>query len=133
PGHLYHGDFEHNQFTYALVYVERGYLDEALSSCRIALEREPENAEARYLIGMVYLKKQMRERARQSFEQTLQMKPSHPDTWANAWNNLGMLAAQEGRSDQAISDLNQAIRLNPEYTVALENLGNVYRQQHRWA
>jgi len=23
--------------------------------------------------------------------------------------------------------------LNPSYTIALENLGNVYRQQQRWA
>ncbi len=133
PGRWYGGEFHRNQFTYALVFLERGYLDEALAFCRLVLEQEPENAEARYLLGMVYLKKEMRKEARESFEQTLHTRPSYPDTWPDAWNNLGMLAAQEGRSEEAIAALKEAIRLNPGYTIALENLGNVYRQQRRWA
>ncbi|HEV2496070.1 MAG TPA: FG-GAP-like repeat-containing protein [Terriglobia bacterium] len=133
PGSLYGGEFHRNQFTYALVFMERGYLDQALASCQMVLEHEPENADARYLLGMIYLKKQMPKESRASFEQTLRSRPSYPDTWTNAWNNLGMLAAQEGRNDDAIAALKEALRLSPGYSVALENLGNVYRQQHRWA
>ncbi len=133
PGRLYGAEFHRNHFTYALVFLERGYLDQALASCQLVLEQDPENAEARYLRGMVYLKKQMRKEARESFEQTLHTRPRYPDTWPGAWNNLGMLEAQEGRNEEAISALKEAIRLNPSYTIALENLGNVYRQQHRWA
>jgi tetratricopeptide (TPR) repeat protein/peroxiredoxin len=133
PGRLYGGEFRRNQFTYALVFMERGYADQALSSCQLVLEHEPENAEAHYLMGMIYLKKKMNGEARASFERTVHTPPSQPSTWPDAWNNLGMLAAQEGRSEEAIANLKEAIRLNPGYTVALENLGNVYRQQHRWA
>ena len=133
PGRLYGGEFRRNQFTYALVFLERGYLDEALASCRLVLEQEPENAEVHYLLGMVYLKKQMAKEARESFERAVRTPPSQSSTWPDAWNNLGMLAAQEGRREEAISALQRAIRLNPSYTVALENLGSVYRQQHRWA
>jgi len=132
-GTLYGGEFHRNQFTYALVFMERGYLDPALASCQLVLEHEPENADAHYLLGMIYLKKQMPKEARASFEQTLRNRPSYPDTWTNAWNNLGMLAAQEGKNDDAIAALKEALRLSPGYAVALENLGNVYRQQHRWA
>lgn len=133
PGRLYGGEFRRNQFTYALVFMQSGYVDQALSSCQLVLEHEPENAEAYYLLGMIYLKKKMSAEARANFERTVHTSPSQPSTWPDAWNNLGMLAAQDGRSDEAIANLKQAIELNPGYTVALENLGNVYRQQHRWA
>jgi tetratricopeptide (TPR) repeat protein len=133
PGRLYGAEFHRNHFTYALVFLDRGYLDPALASCQLVLEQDPENAEARYLLGMVYLKKQMRKEARERFEETLHTRPRYPDTWPGAWNNLGMLDAQEGRSEEAISALKEALRLNASYTIALENLGNVYRQQHRWA
>jgi tetratricopeptide (TPR) repeat protein len=133
PGRLYGAEFRRNQFTYALVFMQSGYVDQALSSCRLVLEREPENAEAHYLLGMIYLKKKMTAEARASFLRTVHLTPSQPSTWPDAWNNLGMLAAQEGRSEEAIENLKEAIKLNPGYTVALENLGNVYRQQHRWA
>jgi len=133
PGRLYGGEFRRNQFNYALVFMERGYTDQALASCRLVLEQEPENAEAHYLLGMIYLQKQMNQEARASFERTIHTPPSQPSTWPDAWNNLGMLAAQDGRSEEAITALKEAIRLNPSYTVALENLGSVYRQQHRWA
>jgi tetratricopeptide (TPR) repeat protein/peroxiredoxin len=133
PGRLYGGEFRRNQFTYALVFHDRGYLDEALASCRLVLERAPDNAEAHYLAGMIYLEKHMPKEARASFEQTLKARPAYPGTFADAWNNLGMLAAQEDRNDDAISALKQAVRLNPKSVVALENLGNVYRRQKRWA
>ena len=133
PGHLYGGEFRRNQFNYALVFMERGYVDQALASCRLVLDSEPENAEAHYLMGMVYLKKKMNQEARESFERTVHTTPSQASTWPDAWNNLGMLAAQEGSPEEAISALKQAISLNHSYTIALENLGNLYRQQHRWA
>ncbi len=133
PGTLYGGEFHRNYFTYALVLLDRGYPEQAESFCWLVLEREPENAEAHYLLGMIYLQQQRSKEARASFERTLRARPTQPDTFANAWNNLGMLAAQEGRSNEAISAFQEAIRLNPGYTIALENLGNVYRQLHRWA
>lgn len=133
PGRLYGAEFHRNQFTYALVFMERGYVDQALASCQLVLQQEPENAEAHYLLGMIFLNKKMIAEARASFERTVHTAPSQPSTWPDAWNNLGMLAAQEGHTEEAIASLKEAIRLNPGYTVALENLGSVYRQQHRWA
>jgi tetratricopeptide (TPR) repeat protein len=133
PGDWYIDEFSHNHFTYALIFLERGYFDQARSFCRLALEKEPKSAEAHYLLGMAYLKKEMPAEARNNFEQTLKLPPAYPDTWPNAWNNLGMLAAQAGQNDEAIKNLLEAIRQNPNHVIALDNLGNVYRHQGRWA
>jgi tetratricopeptide (TPR) repeat protein/peroxiredoxin len=132
-GDWYAGEFSHNHFTYALIFLERGYFDQALSFCRLALEEDPESPEAHYLLGMVYLKKEMPTEAGDNFKRTLKFPPAYPDTWPNAWNNLGMLAAQAGQDDEAIKDLQEAIRQNPNNVIALDNLGSVYRRQGRWS
>lgn len=132
PGDWYAGEFSHNHFTYALIFLERGYFDQALTFCQLALEKDPKSAEAHYLLGMAYLKKEMPNDARENFEQALKYPPAYPDTWPNAWNNLGMLAAQAGRDDEALKDLQEAIRQNPNNVIALDNLGSVYRRQGRW-
>jgi len=133
PGTWFGGGFHRNQFTYALAFLERGYLDQALAFCRLALESDPENAEAYYLLGSVYLKKQMPKEAHDNFERALKLRPSHPDTWPDAWNNLGMLAAEKGDDEEAIKNLKEAIRQSPHHVIALQNLGNVYRRARRWA
>ena len=133
PGDWYGGDFHRNQFTYALVFMERGYLDPAIDACRLVVENDPTSAEAHYLLGSIYLKKQMSKEARENFEQALRLRPSYPATWSNAWNNLGMLAAEQGESEAARQDFQEAIRQNPSNVIAIDNLGNVYRQQKRWA
>jgi len=132
-GDWYAGEFSHNQFTYALIFLERGYFDQALTFCRLALKKDSESAEAHYLVGMTYLKKGMPNDARDNFEQALKYAPAYPDTWPNAWNNLGMLAAQTGQDDEAIKDLEEAVRQNPNHVIALDNLGSVYRRQGRWS
>jgi tetratricopeptide (TPR) repeat protein/peroxiredoxin len=132
PGDWYGGGVRRNQFTYTLAYLERGYPDQALASCRLVLQDDPENAEAYYLLGSIYLQKQMRTEAREGFQRTLQLRPSYPDTWTNAWNNLGMMAAQDGQAADAVQYLQKALEANPHHLVALENLGNVYRQQGQW-
>jgi len=132
PGDWYGGDFHRNQFTYALVFMERGYLDPAIDACRLVVENDPTSAEAHYLLGSIYLKKQRSKEARENFEQALRLRPSYPNTWSNAWNNLGMLAAQQGESESAIQNFQEAIRQNPSNVIAIDNLGNVYRQLRRW-
>ena len=42
------------------------------------------------------------------------------------------MAAREGRTEEAILDFQHSLKLNPEYLIALNNLGNAYRQAKRW-
>ncbi|HEV2117744.1 MAG TPA: tetratricopeptide repeat protein, partial [Terriglobales bacterium] len=125
-------DFQRNYLSYGSVFYQRGYFDPAQAFFQRALRDDPSSAEALYGLGSVYLKKGMPAEARQSFERAVKLPSSYPDTLPNAWNNLGLIAAQQGRIDQATQYFQEALRLNPNLLVALENLGNAYRQQKEW-
>jgi len=124
--------FRRNYLSYGSVYFQRGYYDQAQASFELAIRDDPSSAEARYGLGSVFLKKHKRVEARQSFESAVKLLSSYPDTLPNAWNNLGLIAAQDGRMMEATQNFKQALRLNPESVVALENLGSAYRQQKLW-
>jgi tetratricopeptide (TPR) repeat protein len=55
----------------------------------------------------------------------VELRPDYPE----AWNNLGMVAGQEGQMDEAIHYFQQALSEKPNYVIALLNLGNLYRRQ----
>ena len=125
-------EFRRNHLNYGSVFFQRGYFDQAEASFQLALRDDPSSAEALYGLGSVYLKQEKTAAARESFERVTKLQASYPDTLANAWNNLGLLAAREGRIAEAIPSFHEALRLNPEHLVALENLGNAYRQLKSW-
>ncbi len=125
-------EFGRNYLSYGSVFFQRGYMDQAEASFRIALRDDPSSAEALYGIGSVYLDQQKTAEARDSFERALKLRASYPDTLANSWNNLGLLAAREGRTGEASGYFQQALKLSPDHIIALDNLGSAYRQQKRW-
>ncbi len=132
PGVTSSLEFRRNYLNYGSVYFQRGYYDQSEASFRLALVDDPSSAEALYGLGSVYLKQDMNEDARESFERATKVLASYPDTLANAWNNLGLLATREGKTAEAISYFQEALRRNPDHLVALENLGNAYRQEKDW-
>jgi len=125
-------EFGRNYLSYGSVFFQRGYLDQAEVSFQIALRDDPTSAEALYGIGSVYLDQQKTAEARETFERALKLRASYPDTLANSWNNLGLLAAREGRTGEAIGYFQEALKLSPNHLIALDNLGSAYRQQKRW-
>ena len=125
-------DFGRNYLSYGSVFFQRGYYDEASAAFERALRDNPESAEALYGIGSVQLNQQKTAEARQSFERAIKVRASYPDTLANAWNNLGLISAREGKTDEAIGYFERALRSNPDHVVALENLGSAYRQLKQW-
>ncbi|HEV8039312.1 MAG TPA: FG-GAP-like repeat-containing protein, partial [Bryobacteraceae bacterium] len=132
PGNSATYEFGRNNLSLGSAFFQRGYFDPAEASFRQALRDDPSSAEAQYGLGSVYLKQEKLVEARASFEQALKLNATYPDTHPNAWNNLGLLATREGRTADAIRDFEEALRLNSNHWIALENLGNAYRQQKRW-
>ena len=125
-------EFRRNYLSYGSVFFQRGYFEQAQAFFALALRDDPASAEAQYGLGSAYLKKGQRAEARQCFERTVKLTASYPDTLPNAWNNLGLMAAQDGQMAEATDDFQRALQLNPEHEIALENLGNAYRQQKQW-
>jgi tetratricopeptide (TPR) repeat protein/peroxiredoxin len=125
-------EFGRNYLSLGSVYFQQGYMDQAGASFQIALRDNPESAEALYGIGSVYLDQEKTAEARESFERALTLRASYPDTMANSWNNLGLLAAREGRTGEAVGYFQKAIKLSPDHRIALDNLGGAYRQLKRW-
>jgi tetratricopeptide (TPR) repeat protein len=132
PGVTDATEFPRNYLSCGSIFFQRGYYDEAAAWFQRGLENDPESAEALYGLGSVYLKQGNNAAAQDAFRRVTKLHASYPDTLANAWNNLGLLATREGKTDEAIPLFQQALELNPNHLVALENLGNAYRQQRRW-
>jgi len=125
-------EFARNYLSYGSIFFQRGYMDQAAASFQIALRDDPTSAEALYGLGSVYLDQQRTAEARDSFERALKFRASYPDTLANSWNNLGLLAAREGHTGDAIPYFERALELSPDHMIALVNLGSAYRQQKQW-
>lgn len=125
PGTLFQNVFQRNDFTYGVAMFQRGYLGQAADSFKQVIAAKPQDPEAYYNLGTLYLRKNSPAEARQYLEQTIKLRPNYPE----AWNNLGMLAAQQGQAEDAIRNFKESLRLRPSYAIALANLGNLYRRQ----
>jgi Flp pilus assembly protein TadD/peroxiredoxin len=132
PGVTGTSEFRRDYLSYGSVFFQRGYFDQAEASFRLAFRNDSSSAEALYGLGSVYLQQHKTAEARESFERAIKLQASYPETMPNAYNNLGLLATWEGRITEAIPWFQEALRLSPDHLVALENLGNAYRQQQRW-
>jgi tetratricopeptide (TPR) repeat protein/peroxiredoxin len=132
PGIAEAADFQRNYLSYGSIYFQRGYYEQAGASFQRALHDDPSSAEAMYGLGSVYLQQEKNAEASQCFERAIKLQASYPDTLPNAWNNLGLLATREGRTADAIPYFQEALKLSPDHLIALENLGNAYRQEKQW-
>jgi Flp pilus assembly protein TadD/peroxiredoxin len=125
PGTLFLGSFQRNDFTYGVSFFQHGYLEQAEASFKQVIAAKPDNPEAHYNLGTLYLRRNDFQDAREYLEQTVKLRPDYPE----AWNNLGMVAAHDNQLDEAVRNFQQALQQRPTYTIALLNLGNLYRRQ----
>jgi tetratricopeptide (TPR) repeat protein len=127
------GEFRRNYLSYGSVLYQRGYSDQAAAAYQLALRDDPANAEALYGMGSVYLDQGKLAEAQDSFERALNLKPGYPETLPNVWNNLGLVRTRNGRPAEAIPYFQKALQLSPDHLIALDNLGNAYRQLQQWS
>ena len=132
PGLTGFYDFARNYLSLGFVFFQRGYVDQAEGFFQQAVKDDPTSAEAFYGLGSSYLNQQKDKEARECFQRALQLHATYQGTPPNAWNNLGILAAREGNLDQAIDYFQHALQIDPDHTIALDNLGSAYRQKRDW-
>ena len=125
-------EFGRNYLSYGSAFFQHGYYDQAAVSFQSALRDDPSSAEALYGVGSVFLQQNKIAEARKSFQKAIELRADYPDTLPNAWNNLGILATREGHMSDAAGYFQKALALSPDHLIALDNLGNAYRELKRW-
>jgi Flp pilus assembly protein TadD len=99
-----------------------GNLDGALTQLDRAIAAKPDNAEARFLRGVILAEQKKTPEAERAFTELTQDFPEMPEPY----NNLAVIHAARGDYERARALLETAVRANPGYTTAYENLGDVY-------
>ena len=102
--------------------LRAGQLAEALSRTDAYLARQPRDAQMRFLKGVILTEQNKPAEAIAVFTKLTEDFPELPEPY----NNLAVLHAAAGQYDKARTTLDMAIRTNPSYATAYENLGDVH-------
>lgn len=102
--------------------VRGGKLPEALSKADQYLVSKPRDPQMRFLKGVIQRDSGKTNDAIATFSRLTEDYPELPEPY----NNLAVLYAGQSQFDKARTALEMAIRTNPSYATAHENLGDVY-------
>lgn len=96
--------------------------DQALARADAYLANKPNDAQMRFLKGLILTERKQIDQAISVFKKLTEDYPELPEPY----NNLAVLYAGRGEYEQAEKALEMAIRTHPSYATAHENLGDVY-------
>jgi tetratricopeptide (TPR) repeat protein len=102
--------------------LRSGKLPEALAKADQYLAGKPKDPQMRFLKGVIQTESGRTQDAIGTFTKLTEDYPELPEPY----NNLAVLHAGAGQYDKARAALEMAIRTNPSYATAHENLGDVY-------
>lgn len=102
--------------------LDQGKVNEAAKMVQSHLKQNPSDVQMRFLQGVIAAEQQKYDQAIEVFTQLTQDYPTLPEPY----NNLAVLHAAKGQERKAAQVLEQAIRTNPSYATAHENLGDLY-------
>ncbi len=102
--------------------LKQGQLTLALEKVEGILTAKPNDAQARFLKGLIYTEQGKTSEAIKVFNSLTSDYPELPEPY----NNLAVLYASLGQYEKAKTSLEMAIRTHPSYATAHENLGDIY-------
>lgn len=100
----------------------KGDLTGALDKANRYLAKNPKDAQARFLKGLILADQGKTNDAIAIFTALTEDYPELPEPY----NNLAVLYASQGKYEAAKDSLEKAIRTHPSYATAHENLGDIY-------
>lgn len=106
----------------------QGRLDEAAQCYEAALRLQPDFAEARYNLGMLWRDFGRVDLALKCLETTVALRPDVPLVHFECANLLVL----NQQFDNAIGHYQQALALAPDFAPAAFNLANIFLEQSRW-
>jgi tetratricopeptide (TPR) repeat protein len=117
PAFAQGGDFAQAEQLY-----RQGQYERALERVDAHLAGRPKDARGRFLKGMILTAQKKPADAMKIYLALTHDYPELPEPY----NNLAVLHASEGRYDEARTALEMAVRVDPKYAAAHENLGDIY-------
>ena len=102
--------------------LRQGKADQALAKADAYIAGKPRDPQMRFLRGVILTEQGKQADAIVVFTALTQDFPELPEPY----NNLAALYAAQSQFDKARAALEMAIKLNPDYATAHENLGDVY-------
>ena len=102
--------------------LRQGKAGEALVKADAYIAGKPRDPQMRFLRGVILTEQGKQADAVAAFTQLTQDFPELPEPY----NNLAALYAGQSQFDKSRAALEMAIKLNPDYATAHENLGDVY-------
>jgi len=97
-------------------------IEEAIATCKAALKRSPNDANAMRIMGLIEAQLRHPEEALEWIKKSLKIAPEAAETH---FNHAYLLVTQ-GRHAEAIKALQRAIELKPDYAEARHHLGDTY-------
>ena len=104
--------------------IKSGQATQALKLIDDALAKNPKDPAMRFRRGVTLSMLDRKPEALQVFQKLVEDHPEMPAPY----NNLAVLYGSQGDYDKARAALVAAIRTNPQYATAYQNLGDVYAQ-----
>ena len=102
--------------------LRQGQTKQALEQVDGYLAKNPKDASARFLRGVILTEMKRDSEAIAIFTKLTEDYPNLPEPY----NNLAVIYAQQKQYDKAKTALEAAIRTHPSYATAHENLGDIY-------
>lgn len=102
--------------------IKQGQYPQAMEKVDAYLSSRPKDAQGRFLKGLIYTEMNKPADAIAVFTKLSEDYPELPEPY----NNLAVLHAGAGRLEEARAALETALRLNPGYATAHQNLGDVH-------
>lgn len=102
--------------------LEQGKAAQAAKAADDYLKQNPGDVQMRFMQGVIAVEQKQNTQAITVFTALTRDYPTLPEPY----NNLAVLYAAQGQERKAAEVLEQAIRVNPGYATAHENLGDLY-------
>lgn len=115
------------EFKAATDKISRGDFDGAIEILKKMIAENPGDANAHYLLGISYQRKEMLREALSEFEKTAELSPS----FAGAYHQLGLIYQQQQKWTKALDFYAEAIELDPESVESIYNRGLILFEQNR--
>ncbi len=111
-----------NDFQEASILYRTGKHDAAMERIDAWLKTRPKDARGRFLRAMIFTQQRKVDEAVKIYIELSQDFPELPEPY----NNLAVIHADRGEFDKARAMLESAVRANPAFPAAHENLGDIH-------